>query len=518
MTDLLNDNPRRSWGDSMRLFFTPKVLALLFLGFSAGVPLYLVFSTLSVWLREAGVERATIGFFSWAALAYGFKFVWAPLVDKLPVPVLSRLMGQRRSWLLVAQFSIIGALAFMALTNPAMSHASITAMAIGAVLLAFSSATQDIVIDAYRIECAEPEVQGLLSATYIVGYRIGMIVAGAGALELAGFLDVIDGYDYNAWRSTYFAMGGVMGIGVLTTFVISEPAIKNAVAEKLTSTSDYVRFALLFAIAATMFVFTFVNWPGTLDLFAAALGDGLAKFIDGALRLGTAVGVAFVVGLVLVKVRLVQRDVAYETYVAPFAEFFTRFGRAAILILCLIATYRISDIVMGVMANVFYIDLGFDKETIGRIAKGFGLFATVVGGLIGGLFTARYGVMRIMSFGAVLVIATNALFAVMSHMEPLLWVLIAVIMADNLAGGIASAVFVAYLSGLTSKGFTATQYALFSSIMLLVPKLIAGYSGVAVDSVGYAWFFLGSALIGVIPLILVFVVARLMPSLATKSD
>ena len=508
MTDLLHEKPHRSWGESVRLFFTPKVLAMLFLGFSAGVPLYLVFSTLSVWLREAGVERATIGFFSWAALAYGFKFVWAPLIDKLPVPVLARLLGRRRAWLLVAQFAIIGALAFMALTDPGRY---VTTMALGAVLLAFSSATQDIVIDAYRIESADEDLQGLLSATYIAGYRIGMLVAGAGALEMAGYLDIIDGYNYAAWRSTYFAMAGVMGVGVLTTLFISEPTYQNGVAEKLNDKSDYLRFIALFILAVLAFGTVFTMWPGLTDSLKGVLGEGLAKFVDGAGRLAASIFSAFVAGAGLVRMRLVPKAVAHETYVAPFADFFARYGQVALVILALIATFRISDIVMGVMANVFYLDLGFDKQDIGRISKGFGLGATLVGGFVGGLLTVRFGVMRVMALGAVLVIATNALFAVMSHMEPLIWVLISVITADNLAGGIASAVFVAYLSGLTSRGFTATQYALFSSIMMLVPKLIAGYSGVAVDSIGYAWFFLGSALIGVIPLILLIIVARLTP-------
>jgi len=179
------------------------------------------------------------------------------------------------------------------------------------------------------------------------------------------------------------------------------------------------------------------------------------------------------------------------------------------VILALIATYRISDIVMGVMANVFYLDLGFDKQEIGRISKGFGLGATIVGGFVGGLVTVRYGVVKTLWLGGILVVATNLLFAFMVGMEPLIWVLMAVISADNLAGGIAMAAFVAYLSGLTSKNFTATQYALFSSIMMLVPKLIAGYSGVAVDTFGYATFFVGSAALGLVPLALILMVSKI---------
>lgn len=505
MNDLLHGQPHRSWAESARLFLSPKVLALLFLGFSAGVPILLVFSTLSVWLREAGVERAAIGFFSWAALGYGFKFVWAPLIDKLPVPVLSRVLGRRRSWLLVAQGLILAALAWMAVTDPIQN---LTAMALGAVMLGFSSATQDIVIDAYRIEAAEENLQGLMSAAYIAGYRLGMLVAGAGALELAGILDVVEGYDYSAWRTTYFAMMGVMGVGVLTTLVIREPQYQNGTSEKLQSTMDYARFVALFVLAASAFVAVFVLW-GRYEV-------PVKGFLGQSARLGLAVLTALVTGWALVRARLISHDVAQETYVDPFMDFFHRYGRAALLVLALVATFRISDVVMGVMANVFYVDLGFEKQDIGRITKGFGLIATILGGFVGGLLTARYGVMKTLFVGGVLVAVTNALFAVLAGMGPQIWMLAAVIAADNLSAGIASAAFVAYLSGLTSKGFTATQYALFSSMMLLLPKLIAGYSGVAVEAVGYATFFIGCAAIGVIPLILIVFVARIMPGIAPK--
>lgn len=508
MTDLINEQPHRTWGESIRAFLSPKVIAMLFLGFSAGVPLYLVFSTLSVWLREAGVERATIGFFSWAALAYGFKFVWAPLIDKLPVPILAKLLGRRRAWLLVAQCAIIAALLFMALTDPV---GNLTVMALGAVMLAFSSATQDIVIDAYRIESGDVDLQGMMSATYIAGYRIGMLVAGAGALELAGILDVIDGYDYSAWRSTYMAMAGVMGVGIVTTFMISEPSTNNRAADLLDSAQDYVRFLALFVISAAVFVVMFRTLPDIITPMQEALGSGLGKFVGATVRLSICGSAAVLTGILLVRIGLVGRAVAVETYVAPFADFFKRYGKIALWIFLLIATYRIADIVMGVMANVFYVDLGFEKQEIGRISKAFGLGATLAGGFLGGLLMVRYGVMKILWLGGALSAATNVLFAAMSSMAPEIWVLVTVITADNLSAGIAMAAFVAYLSSLTSKGFTATQYALFSSIMMLGPKLLAGYSGVAVDAMGYAPFFIATAIIGVIPLVLIVIVARSAP-------
>ena len=503
----------RSWGEAVRAFMHPRVIAMLFLGFSAGVPILLIFSTLSVWLREADVARSTIGFFSWAALGYGFKFVWAPLVDKLPLPILGKLMGQRRSWLLLSQFAIMAALCFMAVSEPT---TGLQALAIGAIMLGFSSATQDIVIDAYRIEAATKELQGLMSATYIAGYRIGMIVAGAGALELAGILDMVDGYDGLAWQTTYFAMAGVMIIGVITTFVINEPDRANAKDAHLETISDYVRFIGVFVIAAVGFVATFFLSAELATTAKDALaGDiiskGVASFTIETFRLGLAVGVAAMLGLLMVISRVVPKTMITKTYLAPFTDFFVRYGRVALLIIALIATYRIAAVVMGVMANVFYVDLGYEKQEIGRITKLFGLSMTIIGGFMGGVLTVRYGVMKILFLGAVLAAGTNVLFALLAGLGPDLWALAGVISADNLSAGIASAAFVAYLSSLTSTSFTATQYALFSSIMVLLPKLIAGYSGMMVESVGYATFFIGTAFVGLVPMALIVLVTRFVP-------
>jgi PAT family beta-lactamase induction signal transducer AmpG len=211
---------KTSWRDSLSAICHPQVATMLLLGISAGIPLLLIFSSLSLWLREAGVDRSAVTYFSWAALGYSFKFVWAPLVDSLQLPFLTNYLGRRRAWLLLSQLMIIVAISLMALINPATG--TLTAMALAAVLLGFSSATQDIVIDAYRIESAEGNLQALLSSSYIAGYRIGMLIAGAGALYLASFLgSSAEQYSYTAWRSTYFCMALMMLIGVITTFCIS---------------------------------------------------------------------------------------------------------------------------------------------------------------------------------------------------------------------------------------------------------------------------------------------------------
>ncbi len=508
----------KSWGESIRAFLSPRVIGMLFLGFSAGLPILLVFSTLSIWLREAGVERATIGFFSWAALAYGFKVVWAPVVDRLPLPLLEGLLGRRRSWMLLAQAGIIAALVLKAFNDPA---TDLTMAAVFAVLLAFSSATQDIVIDAYRIEAAPREMQGLMSATYIAGYRLGMIAASAGALQIGGFLDPDpDSYQYEPWIATWLVMAGMMLVGVATVLVIREPE-RNSAAAKYTewSVTEYARFLGTFAAAVATFALAFSFLGGSLPvfvglkavLFAEQSVGLLTGFLIEAVRLVSAIGAAVLVGIVLVRVGVVPREMAHETYVTPFADFFRRFGRAALMVLALVATYRIADVVMGVMANVFYVDLGFEKQEIGLISGGFGLVMTIFGGLAGGLLIMRYGILRMLFVGAVLAAGTNLLFALLAMTGKVLWMLMFAIAADNLSGGIAAAAFVAYLSSLTSARFTATQYALFSSLMLLLPKLIAGYSGVAVDAVGYPAFFVGTAVLGAPVLLLVLFAGRLAP-------
>lgn len=503
---------RVDWRGSVAMLLDRRVITMLFLGFSAGVPLLLVFSTLSVWLREAEMSRATIGFFSWAGLGYGFKFVWAPVIDRLPLPVLSRILGRRRSWLLVSQFAVMATLVFMGLTDPAVDLAT---MAGWAVILGFSSATQDIVIDAYRIEAAEPELQGMMSATYIAGYRIGMLVAGAGALEMAGWLDVVEGYQYSAWSKTYVAMAGVMLVGVVTTLVISEPETTARRDRNLRSFSDYVRFVGCFVVVVAAFVGCFLvvgDWVGAAKTTAIenwGMARQLAGFLVETVRLGVAVLVGGVVARLLITGGVVPGEMVVETYLGPFIDFFRRYGRVAVLILALIATYRIADVVMGVMANVFYVDLGFEKQEIGRISKFFGLIMTILGGLLGGVLTVCFGVMRTLFLGAVLAAATNVLFVFLAQAGPDISMLMVVISADNLSAGIASAAFVAYLSGLTSNAFTATQYALFSSIMVLLPKVLAGYSGMMVDSIGYVSFFIGTALLGVPVLVLIVLVAWL---------
>lgn len=506
------DSEKRSWKETFDSWKNPKAIAMLFLGFSAGIPILLIFSTLSVWLREAGVARSAVTFFSWAALGYGFKFLWAPLIDMLPLPVLTKRLGRRRAWILMAQFMIIVSILWMASVNPADNLQNLTFMAIAAVMLGFSSATQDIVIDAYRIESAEKELQALLASMYIAGYRIGMLAAGAGSLFIADLLGTDTGhYDYSAWRMTYYAMAAVMSIGVVTTFVIREPQIVKNFRQYDYKASDYGGFIALFLLAMAAFALAFFysgplfvwldNHVPSVSLFTGNMGG----FLHELLRFALAVSAAIIVARTIVFTGIVDQNMVQQTYWAPIKEFFSRYSlNSAILLLVLIGFYRVSDIVLGVVSNVFYVDMGFSKSVIAGVTKSFGLGMTLIGGFVGGVLTMRYGVNKILFLGALLSSLTNLLFMLLATLGSNISMLTVVIGADNLSAGIATTAFVAFLSSLTNISFTAMQYAIFSSLMILLPKLIGGYSGTMVSAFGYEKFFLITAIIGVPVLFLVY--------------
>ena len=425
---------RPSWAQTLRVYLEPASLRMFALGFSAGLPLLLVLGTLSFRLREAGIDRATIGYLSWVGLAYGFKWCWAPLVDRLPIPLLTRAMGRRRSWLLVSQLGIAAGLVGMALADPREGLAVVTWCALA---VAFASATQDIALDAYRIESAGSERQAALAAAYQTGYRVAMIWAGAGVLWLAARAELqATGYQNAAWTTAYLVMAASMLPGVLTVLLSPEPAHRELPPAR-----------------------------------------NAAEWLQGAL-------------------------------VEPFADFLRRYKWQAALILALIAVYRISDVVMGIMANPFYVDMGYSKDEVAAVTKIYGVIMTLVGAFVGGVLALRLGVMRVLMLGAVLSAASNLLFAWLAGHGHDVHALIFVISADNLSSGIASAAFIAYLSSLTNISYSATQYALFSSMMLLAPKFIAGFSGHYVDAYGYSQFFVSTALLGLPVLLLVALAAR----------
>ena len=513
---------KQSWGETLKSFLHPRVVTMLFLGFSAGIPILLIFSSLSLWLTEAGVKKSAVTFFSWAALGYSFKFIWAPLVDRLPLPLLTSWLGRRRGWMLLAQFAVIGSLFWMASTDPCAGIENLTIMAFAAVALGFTSATQDIVIDAYRIDSADPDLQALMSSTYVAGYRIGMVVAGAGALYLAHYFgSTKDVYNYDAWRNTYIAMAAVMLVGVATTLIIKEPAARDTTAYEH-SVADHVRFFVAFLVAVVAFIMVFRFSSGIVATVKSSLTEAfnnrhLAGLLVATVRLAVAACVAWIVAMILVRAKAVNEEMIRSAYYDPVLDFFARYGKSlAILLLLLIGFYRVSDIVLGAAANIFYQDMGFSKVQIANVSKLFGLWMTILGGFLGGLLAVRFGVMRILMLGAVLSAITNLLFILLANTASGADVvegsgnvnlLLVVIVADNLSAGVAQAAFIAFLSILTNVSFSAVQYAIFSSLMTLFPKALGGYSGALVESMGYTNFFIMTTLL-TLPVIVLILLSR----------
>jgi PAT family beta-lactamase induction signal transducer AmpG len=492
----------KSWQESFQAFLHPRVITMLFFGLSAGIPLLLIFSSLGLWLREAGVERSTVTFFSWAALGYSFKFVWAPLVDCLPLPYLTRKLGRRRAWILLSQLAIIASILLMAFTDPSSGLTQLKIMALAAVLLGFSSATQDIVIDAYRIESADTGLQALMASTYVAGYRLGMLLTGAGSLFLAEYLgSTSESYLYDAWQATYIFMAFTMLIGVATTLIINEPESNRQLQTKY-SIKTYVKFFILFLFSASAFVLTFLLSSEIASFWKQLLNtllnnNVLSNFCIELLRLTIGIMAALIIAKLLIKINFIDQSVVKETYIDPVMDFFNRYQlKLALILLLLISLYRISDIVLGVIANIFFQDIGYSKIEIGAVVKTFGVFMTMLGGFLGGILTLRFGIIKILFAGALLTASTNLLFMLLAIKGYDIGLLYLVISADNLTAGLASVAFVAFLSRLTNISFTAMQYAIFSSLMTLLPKLIGGYSGSIVENIGYSQFFLVASLMG----------------------
>ena len=428
-------------GHGWRYYLQEKVLVIFFLGFSSGLPFPLVYATLSAWLEDANVERSTISAFAWLGFAYSLKFVWAPLVDSFRIPILTGIFGRRRSWMLLAQVSIGASLLVLAGVDPA---SDIQAFALLALAVAFASATQDIVIDAYRIECAEDEMQGVLAASYQYGYRISLLISLAGALYLA---------DYGSWSMTYVAMSGCMLIGILTTLWCREPELGR------------------------------VELPYGGDTYAERVASWFAYAVA-----------------------------------QPFADFYRRFGQYLIVLLLFVSLFRISDYVLGILANPFYLAIGFSKSEVATVAKVYGTWMTLIGVGAGGWAVLKLGVARCLVVATVLIASTNLFFALMSQVGPQIWMLAVTITADNIAQGFGGTVLIAYLSSLTNRDFTATQYALLSSFMALFPKFLAGFSGHVQESIGWLGFFLYAAALGIPAILLAMFVARRHDALVAADD
>ena len=422
------------------------MLSMLLLGFSAGLPFFLVFQTLSAWLRQEGIVRSTIGMLSWVGLAYSLKFAWAPIVDRMPLPVLTRVFGRRRSWMLFAQMGIAIGLFNLSLSNPS---AGVMPIALWALFVAFCAATQDIAVDAWRIESAAVEQQGAMAAAYQIGYRVALIAGSAGALTVAGTL---------GWKMSYTVMAVLVGVGVITTLLSKEP--QAAVERQTMDREERV-----------------ISWLETKAHWPAALQTAGSWFIGAV--------------------------------ICPLIDFFGRYGIAlGVLLVMFMGSYRLTDFTMGSMTNSFYVDHGYTLPQIAAVVKFYGLMMSLVGVVIAGIVITKFGVLRSLIIGSVMIMISSTGFSFLATTEaPTLLGLGLVNAFDNLAQAMHGTALITFLSGLTSPKYTATQYALFSSMYALPGKILEGFSGFVVDAVGYQLFFLYTASLSIPALLLLFFIA-----------
>lgn len=565
MTDAAK--PARGLG-GLAVYGERRIFVMLLLGFSAGLPNLLIFDTLSAWLRESGLTLEVIGFFALATLSYSLKFVWAPLIDRTAVPFLTPLLGHRRSWMLVTQAVIILGLWSIAGLDPAQALLPVAAFA---VLVGFFGATQDIVIDAWRIEAADDTRHGAMAAAYQWGYRIAIIVAGAVPLVLA---DV-----YN-WNFSYAVMAALMAVGVAGVLLAPKERVHSirpipvgdVPSRPPLEVLEWIARLLVIAAAAAVMGSGLTGQAAPLNFLAGLFGAGAdaqaavteawaAKPQGAYLQVGAVVaGLALLVLACWPIPGVRTRPGAYlaGSFGQPMADFYRRFAGVATLILALICVYRLADFVLNIM-NPFYLDLGFTKTELAEVRKVFGVVMTTLGVFIGGWSVARLGLIRTMVIGAFMSPVSNLVFAWLATQGPSLSALTIAIGADNIATGYAGTALIAYMSSLTSIGFTATQYALFSSLYALPGKLIASQSGRIVEAsaraaeaggpfapltglfanlpagslaegaatsgvtpaalgAGYVVFFLYSTLIGVFAIALAFVVARKQTEIQARGD
>ncbi|MGB0134979.1 AmpG family muropeptide MFS transporter [Dokdonella sp.] len=407
----------RGWRAAAATFGTRSAITMFFLGFGCGLPFFLVGNTLAIWLRDSGWALGPIGLVSYLTFFYVFKFVWAPLLDTRRLPYFGRL-GRRRGWLLAAQLSIAAGLAALALTGPVASVPLFLALA---GFTALAGATQDTMVDAYRVEIAPIDAQAALAATYTLGYRIGLqLCGGALVLYLA---------DFAGWRIGYLSMAVLALVPVMATLLSPEP--------------------------------------------------------ESSQRIDSEVRPSFV-----------------EAYIKPFAEFFRRNGWVlGLVLLAFVGLFKMPDQMLSI-AGPFYLDTGFSKSDIATVSKIYGVWMGIGGAFLGGFAVAAMGVRKSLLVAALAVALSNLLFILMSLHPGEIWTFVATISGDNLSQGFAGTVLVAFISGLVDKRYTATQYALLSSLANLPGKLIGGFSGFIVEASSYTVFFVISS-VSVIPTLLI---------------
>ena len=487
--DAHKENTERTFLGALAVYTERPALVMIALGFAGALPYFLIFDTLSAWFRASALPLEVIGFFSLVTLVASFKFLWAPFIDRTSVPVLSKWLGHRRSWMLLCQALIITGLLLIAGSDPTRS---IGVVAVFAVLVGFSSASQDIVIDAWRIEVAGDTKQGVMAAAYQWGYRVGMIIAGAVPLLLAGTY---------GWNLSYAVMAALMGIGVVAVFAAPReqrhairpidtagipPAPLRDAAEWIARLAILLTGALilgsgLIANAGILAqVLRALGAQGAADRTVAAWASEARVWIHFA-AVVVGIGILAISTLALPGVRTRPGTYLSSALAEPLRDFFARYGSTGGLILALICLYRIPDFVLNIM-NPFYLDLGYTLAEIAQVRKVFGIVMTMFGVFVGGVLVARYGLLRAMVIGAFAGPISNLLFIWLAFQPHNLWSLFIAIGLDNVAGGIAGTCLIAYMSSLTSAGFTATQYALFSSLYAIPGRLVASQSGRIVET------------------------------------
>lgn len=496
--------PKRSTWQALAVFFERRALVMLTLGFAAGLPNLLLYDTISAWMRQAKLPLDVITLFSLVTITYAIKFLWAPIVDRVRIPVLHRMLGKRRSWMLVAQVGIVFGIWAIAVSMPTVSAAVaggvegavqsdpdlnlLGVVAAFAVMTALFGATQDIAIDAWRIEVAAVERQGVMAAAYQWGYRIAVVVSGAAPLFLASRI---------GWTAAYSAMAVVMAVGILGVLLAPR---ENSVEPKpfpAATTPVWMEAAeWIVRIALMLFGACFIGAglsgkaePLTFMFSWIGMADAAPGFTEiwtgrpwGAMWqvLGVGVGLAIVAFATYPLIK--SRPSAYfaGTLKEPLEDFFKRYGNVGALILAMICVYRVADFVLNLM-TAFYVDVGFTLDEIAGARKLFGVVMSVIGIGIGGWLVARFGLMKSLIVGAIVQPLSNLAFSGLIFSGPWLPGLYACIAIDNISAGIAGTALIAYMSSLTSLGFTATQYALFSSLYALPGKILAAISGRIVE-------------------------------------
>lgn len=469
----------------------PAVRRMLFLGFSSGLPFPLVLMTLSARLQQAGINRATIGTFSLVGLAYSLKFFWSPIVDRLRLPVLGRL-GQRRGWLLLAQSGVVVGIVLLALHDPARHP---LAVALLAAFTAFCGSTQDIVIDAYRIESTDASLQGSTAASYQVGYMLALVCGGAGALVAASAY---------GWTLAYLIMAACMLVGPITCLVVPEPV---ALSERRTKADPGLVAATIARMRARGLVIAVVATAAVgAALHFALPAKSSATVIDVSIGVILLFELALLVLLKATPLRPVLEKLT-GSVVLPLTDFTSRMGMVlAVPMLLLIVTYRLNYMTMGVAANTFYLDMHYTLDQIALVSKVYGVILTLAGAVFAGWFVKRRGALTTMLLGLILLTAANLFYgyiAALPGRPPVLAWLAGGISLDNIANGIAGTAFIAWMSSLTSKDYTATQYALFGTLWSLPAKSIASQWGRIVDAIGYPAFYVYTAAIGIPSLLLI---------------